>query len=215
MADSSQRQRLRELVGELHSCVEIRDLDAATDVLASSVTSRNIANVTALTNKRKLSERSADPPKVDALYAELKGSGNQPVTDRFINVLLKLREAPELMAVIADPAAAQMQAEAAMAPAPAPAPASAPLSGSEAHQLLGARLAGRCRKARARAPARRAWRPVRHRRRRASAHSEDSSRRNRRARPQLQRRANRGYPPLSPRQRRCGTGRAGARRWAA
>lgn len=141
MADSSQRQRLKELVGELHSCVEVPDLDAATDVLASSVTSRNIANVTALTNKRKLAERSPDPTKVDALYGELKNAGHQPVTDRFINVLLKLREAPGLLAVVADPAAAQQQAEAAMEPAPAPAPA--PLTGDEAHQLLGARLAAR------------------------------------------------------------------------
>lgn len=139
MADASQRQRLRELVGELHSCVEVPDLDAATDVLASSVTSRNIANVTALTNKRKLSERSPDPPKVDALYLEIKDSGNQPVTDRFINVLLKLQEAPELMAVVADRAVDQQEAGAAMAPAPAP----APLTGEKAHQLLGARLAGR------------------------------------------------------------------------
>jgi hypothetical protein len=141
MADASQRQRLRELVAELHSCIEVPDLEAATEVLASSVTSRNIANVTALTNKRKLSERSPDPPKVDALYAELKDAGNQPVTDRFINVLLKLREAPGLLAVVADPVAAQRQADAALEPAPAPAPA--PLTGGEAHELLGARLAAR------------------------------------------------------------------------
>eukprot|EP01043_Picozoa_sp_COSAG02_P045865 COSAG02_NODE_4236_length_5605_cov_5.330004_7_plen_39_part_01 len=39
MADASQRQRLRELVAELHSCIEVPDLEAATEVLASSVTS--------------------------------------------------------------------------------------------------------------------------------------------------------------------------------
>ena len=138
MASDGQRRKLRELVGELNAVVEVRDPEAATDVLTANVTSRNIANVTALTNKRKLSERSSDPQQVDALYAELKASGQQPVTDRFINVLLKLREAPELLAVIADSEAADSQLAAAAAPAPAPAPA--PLTAAEARSQLSARL---------------------------------------------------------------------------
>ena len=92
--------RLRQLVGELH--VDVRDPDHAADVLAANVTARNLANVTALTNKRKLSEHASDPSRVDMVYAELKSNGHQAVTDRFINVLLKLAGAPQLLSVVAD-----------------------------------------------------------------------------------------------------------------
>jgi gamma-tubulin complex component 2 len=103
MADPAQRQRLRQLVGELHSRVEVRDPDRATEILTANITARNLANVSALTNKRKLSERASDPRRVDAIYTGLKATGHQPVTDRFVNVLLKLHEAPELLSMIADP----------------------------------------------------------------------------------------------------------------
>jgi hypothetical protein len=120
-----ERQALRLLVGDLHSRVDVPDPEQLTDVLAENVTARNLANVTALTNKRKLSERSTDPRRVDTIYSELKAKGHQPVTDRFINVLLKMAEAPELLAVVADAGAeglAPRDQPAADPPAPPPEP---------------------------------------------------------------------------------------------
>ena len=94
MSAEAQRARLRALVGELNGRVEVVDPDAVAATLAENVTARNLASVTALTNKKKLTERAADARKVDEVYARLKKSGHQAVTDRYIHVLLKLFEAP-------------------------------------------------------------------------------------------------------------------------
>jgi gamma-tubulin complex component 2 len=49
-----------------------------------------------MTNKRKLKEASSDPARFDAVYEDVKAQGYQPVADRFVSVVLKLKEHPDL-----------------------------------------------------------------------------------------------------------------------
>ena len=133
---------LRQLVGDLNARVEVADPEHVVDVLSANVTARNLANVTALTNKRKLSERATDRRRVDALYADLKAGGNQAVADRFINVLLKLSEAPELLAVVAD-AGSEGLAPRDRAQAAAGQDISEEPGAAGVHHMLGERLARR------------------------------------------------------------------------
>eukprot|EP01052_Picozoa_sp_SAG31_P031679 SAG31_NODE_3383_length_4335_cov_2.093012_1_plen_334_part_00 len=68
--------------------------------LRAQVTSRAIANVSALTNKRKLAESSTNAMRFDMVYTDVKSRGYQAAADRFISVLLKLKENPSLLALL-------------------------------------------------------------------------------------------------------------------